>query len=250
MLLPSHRRKLARGELHIQNVETTLTRWLRNGYRVFEQPDSKGRFVLFAEQTQPFPDDLPLVIGDAFQCLRNSLDHIIFALSKKNPAMTPQDEDKTSFPIYDSAVRDNARAISFLEKVVRDDVRKLAPDPARQPLNEDALWLLNEMSNRDKHREVGVTLSAHSGIGTYRLIASDGTDYFRSFDAQRLELGAGPVALAEFARSPGVQAQIGHSVQILFDRGVEVADRQVVPTLRWFHEHIRDTVFQRLEAHF
>src|SRR5947208_1380308 len=108
----SHRRKLARAELHIQDIETMLTGWLRDGCRTFEKPNREGRFMLYAEQLQPLPDDLPLIMGDAFQCLRNSLDHIIFGLSKKNPALTADDEDKISFPIYDGAVRDNARAIS------------------------------------------------------------------------------------------------------------------------------------------
>lgn len=226
-----------------------VARWVGDGYRTFEEPNSEGRFVLYAQQLKPLPDDLPLVVGDAFQCLRNSLDHIIFALSRANPAMTPQDEDIPAFPIYDGAVRDTVKPIRFLDKAARDDVRDLAPDPARKPLNEDALWLLNKMSNRDKHREVALSPVARAGMDTYALIASDGTDYFRSFRAERLEPGAEAVPLCEFARSPGVHAQIGHSLQILFDQDVEVADRQVVATLRWFHEHIRDTVFQRLEAH-
>jgi len=245
----SHRRKLARAKGHIEDVEALLAGWSSDGYRTFEKPNGEGRFVLYAEQLQPLPCDLPLVIGDTFQYLRHSLDHIVFALSRKNPAMTAQDEDIPSFPIYDGAVRDGAKAISFLDQTARDDVRGLAPDPARQALDQDPLWLLNKMSNRDKHREIVISPIARSDADTLILYESDGTDYFRGFGAKQLQPGAGPVALLELARSPGVKAEIGHSVKVIFDQGVEVADRQVVATLRWFHEHIRDTVFQRLEAH-
>ena len=207
--------------------------------------------MLCAELEKPAPDDLPLVIGDAFQCLRNSLDHIVFALSRKNPAMTAQDEDVPAFPIYDGAVRPNARAISLLDNAARDDVRDLAPDPARKPLNQDPLWLLHKMSNRDKHREVAIALNVEWQIGSYDLFESDGSDYFStlSFGPQRLEGGTEPVVLAEVGGSPAVKAQVGISSKVIFDQGVEVANREVAPTLRWMHDHIRDTVFQRLEPH-
>jgi hypothetical protein len=40
-----------------------------------------------------------------------------------------------------------------------------------------------------------------------------------------------------------------HGLRIQFDKGIEIQGRELIPTLRWFHDHIRDTVFQRLEPH-
>jgi hypothetical protein len=247
----SHRRKPVRAKTHIEHVEALIDGWSSDGYRIFEQPKGEGRFVLLAEQLKPLPDELPLVLGDAFQCLRNSLDHIIFAVSKLNAGMTAKDEDTPAFPVTRSGtgVPDANSAIKFLTPTMRQDVRDLAPDSARQQLNEDALWLLNKMSNRDKHREVGVDPIATSSFDSYRLIRSDGTDFFESQGAQRLKPEAGPVQIAEFVRNLGVQADIGHSLQIRFDQGTDVADRPVLPTLWWFHDHIREVVFQRLEVH-
>lgn len=231
-----------------------LAGWRSDGYRVFEQPNGEGRSMLMAEQLEPLPDDLPLVIGDSFQCLRNSIDHIVFALTRKNtPAMSSEDEDKPSFPIQRSAsggaITASHGSLRFLHPTARQAVCGVAPDPARQQLDQAPVWLLNKMSNRDKHREVGVSPSASSGVGSYCLYASDGTDYFQSFERAVLQPGAAAVALCEFAQNPNVRAEIGHSLQVLFDQGVEVANREVAPTLRWMHDHIRDTVFQRLEAH-
>src|SRR5665647_2554961 len=85
----SHRRKLARAEIHIQMAEDLISGWHENGYRVFEKPNGERGIDVLAEATRPFPDQLPLIIGDALHCIRSSLDQIVFALSKANtPNMT------------------------------------------------------------------------------------------------------------------------------------------------------------------
>src|SRR5450759_3410219 len=205
----SHRRKLARAEFHIKNIETMLRDWFRDGYRRFEKPKGKGRVEVVAEQLQPLPDEVSLALGDALQCLRNSLDHIVWALAiKDTPTMTPKQEQVTQFPISDAAIDPTDYRIQCLIRdAARDEVCALAPDPGRQTLNEDPLWLLNKVTNRDKHREIAVVVVA-SGVGGYRLIASDGTDYAEIFGRQRLQLGADPVTLIEYARSSGVKAEI------------------------------------------
>ncbi len=250
--LLSHRRKLARAESHTNNIETLLAGWSIDGYRTFVKTNGKGRSVLFAELLKPLPDEASLILGDAFQCLRNSLDHLIFAISKKHsPAMTSENEGTPQFPVprRSTAIPKTSDAIRFISDSAKDDVLALTPDPARDPFDEHPLSLLNKMSNRDKHRETTLVPVACGGTETFRLVASDGNDSVHILGDERMELGAGPVPLVEFARRPGVKFELGISIQILFDQGVEVADREVVPTLRWFHDHIRDTVFQRLEPH-
>ncbi len=240
----SHRRKLARAEAHIKDLEALMTAWRSNGYRTFKKPNSEGRFVLYAEQLEPLPDPVDLVLGDALQCLRNSLDHIVFALSKEEtPGMTAEEEGETAFPIYDKGVKPASRAIACLSSAARKDVRRLAPDPGRGELSEHPLCLLHKMSNRDKHRSIAVLATA---IGPTDLRVNSAS-YLEIFGPQKL--GAAPVALMEFART-NLDAQVTGSVEIVFDKGVEVADRPVGSTLLWFHDHIRDTVFQCLEKHF
>jgi len=247
----SHRRKLARAKRHIEDVEALLAAWSSDGYRVCEQSKGNRRFVLYAEQLKPLPDELPLVVGDAFQCLRNSLDHIVFALARKEtPSMTAEQEQKVAFPVTKNgtAVGGGHPRIQLVKEAVRNDIRDLAPDSARQPLDQDPVWLLDKMSNRDKHREVSAIPVARSGT-ELSITASSGGDYFYIFGPQRLEANAGGMPLVEFDRSPDVEAEIRYSLQILFDQGVEVEDREMTHTLWWMHDHIRDTVFQRLEAH-
>jgi hypothetical protein len=246
---PSHRRKLGWAESHIQDIEALIADWRGYGYRVFVQPNRNGLSMVYAEMVEPLPEELPLIVGDALHALRDSLDHIIFALSKKNPLMaTPKDEQSPSFPIYDVAVHMKSPAIQFLSWEATAQVVDLAPDPARQPNNQHPLWLLDKVNNRDKHREM-VFRPRPDPSTAIGISASDGSDYFRTFGGQALQMGAGAVPLVEFRRSPNVKAEIRPTVEIVFDQGVEVAGREVISTLRQFHDHIRDTVFQRLEPY-
>jgi hypothetical protein len=247
----SHRRKLARAQTHIHDVEAMLNCWLRDGYRVIEEANSEGRVVLHAEQLKPLPDQIPLVIGDALHCQRSSLDQLIFAISKAHsPNMTSEDEEDPAFPMpfRDEAVKVTSKRLKHLNATAKQDVCALAPDPARQPFNQDPLWLLNKVENRDKHREIAVAASAASAV-KYVLTASDGSDYYRSFGPQRMDLGTRTMPIVEFARNSNVKSQITVAAQILFDEGTEVAGRDVLGTLMWFQQHIENTVFERLEPH-
>jgi hypothetical protein len=245
-LKPSHRRKLEWAQVHIRKAATLIETWRRDGYRVFREPQGGTSFTLYAEMLKPLPDDLPLVVGDALHNLRDSLDHIIFTISQKNPAMaTPKDEESPQFPIHDLATDINDRSIKFLSWQASAEVCDLAPDPARRPNLQHPLWLLDTLNNREKHREVafkplGRPNIASLGIGNAQI------DSLEIFGDKTLDLGTKPVALLAF-RGSLLQAQMTHSVSVIFDKGVEVADQEVISTLQSFHDHIRDVVFQRLE---
>jgi hypothetical protein len=243
---PSHRRKLDWAQAHINEAATLIEAWRRDGYRVFREPQAGIGFTLYAEILKPLPDGLPLVVGDALHNLRDSLDHIIFTLSQKNLAMaTPKDEESPQFPIHDIGTDIHDRSIKFLTWQASAEVCDLAPDAARRPNLEHPLWLLDALNNREKHREVAFKPNATAGINRLA-IGNAQIDSLETFGGQNLELGAAPVRLMAFTGSQ-LQAQIGHTVNVVFAKGVEVADQEVLFTLQSFHDHIRDVVFQRLE---
>lgn len=66
---------------------------------------------------------------------------------------------------------------------------------------------------------------------------------------KRTEKVGDKVLFSTFGPGSQVQMNMNTTLQIVFDQGLEVADREVGSTLRWFHDHIRDTVFQALEPH-
>ena len=218
---------------------------MNGGYRVWQETHNYRAFSVFAQMLKPLPDDLPLIVGDALHNLRDCLDHLIFAISRKNPTLTAADEESVSFPIWDWAVKLDAQPIRFLNWPATAEVCYLAPEPTHLPNSEHPLWLLNKMNNRDKHREVAFKPAArasHSlGIGNARI------ERMAVYGNQPLQTGT-RVTLLEF-EGDQLQAQITHFVHIAFDKGVEVEDREVIGTLRWFHDHIRDTVFASLEPY-
>lgn len=245
---PSYRRKLAWAAAHISDAEALISDWHRDSYRLIFERDGKWGLTVFAEMLKALPDDLPLVVGDVLHNLWDSLDHLIFAISRKNPALTSADEDGPQFPVSRKgvAITINNPGIKFLSKPAATEVVALAPDPARQPLDKDPIWLLNKTNNRDKHREIAfkpVTLPT-SGVGvTY----ASGPGSIQSFPEQPITLGSRvPVFRSTL---PDLHADVSPFAKILFDKGVVVEDWEVIPTLRWFHDHIRDVVFARLEPY-
>jgi len=184
----SYRRKLTWAEAHISDAEALIAEWGRDGYRVIRQPNGNRGFTLLAQMVKPLPDDLPLVVGDALHCLRDSLDHIVFALSR--PAMkTPEDEKAPQFPIFDKAVKLDNPGIRFLGWEATGEVVHLAPDPAGNPPSaQHPLWLLDKMNNRDKHREIAFKPLAQPGIGSMA-IGNAGIDSLEVFGDQPMILG-------------------------------------------------------------
>ncbi len=107
-------------------------------------------YVCFAVPKKPLPDHWPLVLGDAVQNLRSSLDHAIYAAANG--------KGRTQFPIYE-------RASDFQNKG-REDIATVPASiqaivEQAQPFNtivaephRDALAVLADLSNGDKHRSI------------------------------------------------------------------------------------------------
>ncbi|MCA1697336.1 MAG: hypothetical protein LC749_22925, partial [Actinobacteria bacterium] len=75
--LPSHRRKLAWAEMHIDEIESVIKEWTQaDSYKIAMEPDGKGGTEVVGTQLKALPDELGLVIGDAFQAMRSSLDNL------------------------------------------------------------------------------------------------------------------------------------------------------------------------------
>jgi hypothetical protein len=109
----------------------------------------------FALPKEPLPDHWTLVLGDAVQNIRSSLDHAVYAAAKG--------KGRTQFPIFEDPGDFQVKG--------RKDIATL-PTPVRaiieqaQPFNtiignpsSDALAVLADLSNHDKHRNIAVAVS-------------------------------------------------------------------------------------------
>jgi hypothetical protein len=250
--LLSHRRKLGRAESHIQEVERLVNGWLKPGsYRIAVETDRDGGIELAGTQLKPLPNDLGLIIGDAFQAMRSSLDNLAYALAiKNNPNMTPKEEEGVMFPISDTPALAGDKRVNQMGSVVAGHVIGLCPDPTVGPVDEHPLWLLNKANNRDKHRAVTVSVASIANYNMHITSAVlQGGGFIGPGGPQITKQPGDKVVFMKGGPGSQFDANVSASLQIIFDEGGEVANRGVIETLRWFHDHIRDSVFKALEPH-
>lgn len=235
--------KLRRAEHHITNLEAAIASWRRTGYRVFEETDDQGMITEYGELLRPIPESIPLLIGDAAQCLLNSLDHLAFAIAGGDRGGLAEGEEKDSaFPILSTApktTKPDKRTIHWpAEALLVLD----AMQPYRSEEGSDAhpLWLLRDLANRDKHRRIAATVFTQS---TREITMGNGfLDALRLFDDA--ELGAKPVPLIAYSRRNHGDIQVRRSLNVRFSEGPLVAGQEVAPTLRMvaqFVEHVAIT---------
>jgi hypothetical protein len=184
--------------------------------------------------------------------MRSSLDNLAFALARRNkPNMTPDEERDVSYPIYDTPPSASTnRSIRHMSAAAQAAIIGLCAYPTAGPKEKDPLWLLDKTNNRDKHRAIIVAALDVSNYGMFgvKMTLNAGDRIVIGGPKRTANVGDRNV-FSTFGPGSEVQMKIGATLQIVFDQGIEVADREVTATLRWFHDHIRDTVFQRLEPH-
>lgn len=111
----------------------------------------------------PVPFDIPLIVGDCLNNLRSSLDHLIWQLVDSNTLATPTRtnmfpicDDEKQFTKQCSSGRLNGVPPSAIE-----EIRKLQP---YEHFENRLLNILNELCNKDKHRELNYAVSVASDI--------------------------------------------------------------------------------------
>jgi len=219
-------------------------------YRISIEPDGNGGSRIVGKQLKPLPGDLGLVIGDALQAMRSSLDNLAFALAaKSSPSMTAKEEEDVSFPINDMPAPIGHRSIKHMGSIIGGEVVGFCPDPAVSPIQEHPLWILNKMNNRDKHRAITVAAFAVAHYSMSLSGTMSGPGFIGPGGPQHTKDVGDAVVFASFGPGSQIQTNLSASLQIVFDQGVEASNREVSSTLRWFHDHIRDVVFQGLEQH-
>src|SRR5207237_1853236 len=122
-------------------------------------------------QFKPYPELWPVQLGEIMHNLRSSLDHLIFEISA--PDAESNTLKGTEFPIflqqthYELPVSHRTGGQYKIRGIVNPEIRTLIDrwqpfhfeDPPRH-----YLWLLQELSNADKHRALNVITSTHVEI--------------------------------------------------------------------------------------
>jgi hypothetical protein len=154
--------KTTRAKVHLEALRNELDAFYKSKPYTFVPEDDveRGRYCIRVE-IGPIPDNIWLIAGDLFYCLRASLDQLVFSLAQ----ITIPYPAGTQFPILDQDIAFNKKVRKRFEGqtlgVTADAVQvieSLQPYHRRHTaaIRSHLLWRLNWMSNIDKHRRIPV----------------------------------------------------------------------------------------------
>jgi hypothetical protein len=142
-----------------------------NNYVLRIEPELRSpeeiAYDCFAVPKKPLPDHWPLVLGDAVQNIRASLDHAVYTAAKGR--------GRTQFPIFEDPCEFQVKGrkdITTVPAAIRAIIEQAQPFNTiiRKP-SSDALAVLADFSNHDKHRNITTAVSyiglpwlSHDGV--------------------------------------------------------------------------------------
>src|SRR5262245_12818355 len=200
----SARAKLGRAKLHVKEAQEIYDAFIKDEpYTTRKDVDGDGWHRFVVATLKAWPPELALVLGDAVNCLRGTLDHIAFACAA---GLTPAEEKAIYFPITDTK-HQFKKAMERLPDRFSADARslfeKFQPWPASTLYpNARFLAIFREVNNRDKHRAVSL-ISGHAKRVMWSVTPSDGTFKSDTPDG-KLQVGA---VLFRFKLREGVRRE-------------------------------------------
>lgn len=236
-----------RGWEHSTALEASINRWLHSGGYTLKRTDTGSGDYEFRVRFNNLPGEWPLLIGEATQNLRNSLDNLVYALAEIN-AQRPLTEEEAGglhFPISGPkplAPKALERATSYLPGNVRDFIAQIQPSNDPDHFGDHALWALHRLSNIDKHRAIPVSLIAVEGM-----LASQPVTSFAAV-SPGTTLSDGDL-ICSLTPGPSADETIGLvcMFSVVFgDQVSGLAGIEVVPTIKQLREHVQKVHNQML----
>ena len=149
--------KTSRAKVHLENLRKQLDAFAKQPCEFLREDDADKQLHIIRMKVRAIPDDIPLIAGDLFYCLRASLDQLVWCLAKINA--TPGYPEHTQFPILEN--RDEPRFTRQTRGVPPEAakiIESLQPyntlDPA--DVKNHLLWRLNKLCNIDKHIRIPI----------------------------------------------------------------------------------------------
>ena len=149
--------KLARASTHMAELNSSMNTWVAG--RPFgsakELSDDRLSWMLkLAVKTMPPVDEWSLILGDVLHNLRSALDACVWEFAQIGGV--PPQPTAIQFPIVRDEARWNdsrRRNLQTVPEEIAERVRLVQPfNRAAEDIPRDALVLLQELSNLDKHR--------------------------------------------------------------------------------------------------
>ncbi|HLF78535.1 MAG TPA: hypothetical protein VJB57_13725 [Dehalococcoidia bacterium] len=152
------RLKLARAQEHLDALKAEVQTFLDSDpVHAYRDKEPKDGFYIYGIHWGKKPDiRLGLLIGDWATNLRATLDHLSWQLALLT---TDKPSIESTFPIFEkeNVGRFNQRVKQWPDaaKAIAERMQPFKADGGRKP-NEHMLWLINHLSNTDKHQVIRV----------------------------------------------------------------------------------------------
>jgi hypothetical protein len=166
--LGSVRAKLTRSQEHAQTFKNEVLAWSdRHPYSLIKKknPDrTRHSLIIRVNEPPPF-QRWSLLIADAFNNLRNALDHLVYAIAvyeaSPNP---PPHEGRLQFPIADCKTRfdrsvNDKNHLGTISGPVRAAIEDAQPYHRPHPTLPPLLAILRDFTNSDKHKLLHLALA-------------------------------------------------------------------------------------------
>src|SRR5688572_14525128 len=129
---------------------------------IFERNADARQWRAIFRVLKQLPDEWPVALGEIIHNLRSALDHLVYEASAPDENGVPL--TRTEYPIFADETeyrKSGPRKIRGLNDATRAFVELHQPFMNRKPKTISPLWLLHQLSNTDKHRELNVIVRAH-----------------------------------------------------------------------------------------
>jgi hypothetical protein len=187
--------KVKRAKHHIADLDARIHEFFTrkpHPYPIIREIDSEtGDLVFKLGKCSPIPEDFPLIVGDAIQNLRASLDHLVSHLVRSNGCVPVT---STGFPFCKTSEKYKTEGPRKIDGIAPEAIPMFG---ALQPYpgGNDGLYGLHEMSNIDKHRLLVVCACMHVGTTVTMTLSPTPTEFKIALPAPmkwdyRLEDGA------------------------------------------------------------
>lgn len=255
--------KLNRAEHHLESLRSAVEGFVKSEfYETVAEFDYKGRLVARLKNVKEPPPELSVLIGDCVYNLRSALDHLAYALATAHTQPLPEAWAKTlAFPIFETGPlyrgksgRGAAPKLRGMSRGTRAAMQRLQPYHRRKNPALQLLWMLEELSNIDKHRLVLLTSANLSGTS----FEISGTGFIRLAGIEVLPVAIKENAVVgrfygEFLPPPAVKVKANVVPDIRFDKGSDarsVRDMPVLDVLYGIRDLIALVVLAELDKEF
>jgi hypothetical protein len=226
------RLKVRRAKHHINDANGVIKRFIAlKPYEFVAETNAAGGEDLIIRLTEPLPESLPAIIGDAVHNLASALDHMMWELLVAENGIPDR---RLQFPRSRSAedyksVRSRMLKFGFQEKTA-DMLQELGVHPGGK---NELVWKLLQTDITDKHSimlpTVGTALlnakNREEEIGGHAKFDANGR--IRFFSLQE------PGAKLQLERDPDI------TVFVIFDEGMLFANQPIQITLEGLYETVR-----------